>query len=566
MKFKILSILLLSYLIISPTKSEVTTPEDQPPPNETDSAETGDGDAKAKEGDKPAEGGDQKAATDEEKPSNTENMKAAVKCKNHLLETYKLKGLVYAEEMKLDMCPGVKNSCCKIEDQLTIFDNWVREEEGKQLTDRLQYHFDVYSELILELEKAVPIASMLSSKGPPTGIRNCKLLSKKVLEYQIAMVGPKLKEAVRAMHAFLQDTYKGVYCSLCNADYHEFFHVEKKTLTISPQFCRSIISNSLHVFSYYHIHLKKLSNLVGIMLTSCNIDGNFEHAISVPVELNFVVDDVDERELVDCYKNVNTPSWYAYCGRFCEEFHISKFSEFFQPDLLKYKKFTKFLRTKFDKFLPPEKQSPEIPNEAAKEGAKEGAKEEKKEEKKEVKKAERILSRKFYRDRYLEDAAKKEENKSEKKSEKNDEKKDEPEKKGTEEEKKTDDDSDEESKEGENANEEEKKKEGEEEEEVKVDPNDLKPTNIMDLTQQWVDLNVIRRTINGITPLEKFETYCGSKGIDLYVIGKTAVINEAVYNTVKALVEEMNKKKPEPQVVVEEEPGFFARISKSLFG
>jgi hypothetical protein len=487
-------------------------------------------------------------------------MKKLILCKRHLLENFKLEGKIYAEEMTLDMCGGVTNSCCTVKDQMTIYDNWVRDEEGKKLTDRLEYHFTVYSELILELEKAVPIASTLGSKHKEKGvIKNCKLLAEKVGEYNINMIGPKIKESVRAMHAFLQDTYKGVYCSICNAEYHEFFHTEKKTVNISPQFCRSIISNSLHVFNYYHVHLKKLMNLVSIMLTSCDKDANFMHGVSVPVELNFVVDDEDERELKDCTKNIDSPKWWAYCGRFCEEFNLSTFSEFFQPDLKKYKKMTKYLRTKFDKFLEEEKKSPESPPKDDADKAPEAKKEEKKNE--------RILSRKIYRDRYLEDAAPQNDNQNNQDNQDNKNNQDNKSNKSGEGEGNAEgeqDPSEENPEDKPDGGEPEKKKE---EEEVKVDPNDLKPTNIMDLTVEWEDLSVIRKTINGASPLEKYESYCATEGIDPYELGKQAQINDAVYETVKQKVAEMNKKpEPKPAGPKTAQVGFFTSMKQSIFG
>lgn len=549
MSLKFLHIYLIGLLLVSQmVVSEGESAEGEAPgPEGGDSGNTP-AEANAEGGDSPAEGGDANAAAAPKKK--------LIKCKRHLLETFKLEGKEFGEEMTLDMCPDVETSCCTVKDQLTIFDAWVREEEGKKLTDRLDYHFTVYSELILELEKALPIATTLGSKHKTPGvIKNCKLLANRVSEFNIAMIGPKIKESVRAMHTFLHDSYKGVYCTLCNANNHKFFHTEKKTVDIGLPFCRKVIANSLHTSIYYHVHLKKLMNLVSVMLTSCDKDANFMHGISVPVELNFVVDDIDERELEDCVNNVESPKWWAYCGRFCEEFNLSMYSEFFQPDLAKYKKMTKYLRTKFDKFLEPEKQTPESPDKEAA-PAKEG------EKKAEPEKSsnERILSRKIYRDRYLEDEKKEEEKKEEEKKEeekKEEEKKEEGSKKS--------EDADEKEGGGEGADAEEKKKD-KDEESVKVDPNDLKPTNIMDLSSLFEDLAVIRRTINGVSPLERYESFCANEGIDPHETGMKALINDATHASVKQLIAEMSKKAPPPEKKPEPEAGFFARMMKSLFG
>ena len=531
MKFEIFTILSIAILLTSPTLTEAT-PEpaagDTPAPTETAGA-----DATASESGEP---GDKPVV--EVKPKGP-------KCKRHLLSTYGLHGFHHAEEMQLDMCGGITHSCCTVPDQLVIYDNWIGAEEGKQLKERLDFHFKIYSEIILELEKAVPIASGILSATQPRVVSNCKLLSRRVLEYNINMIGPKVKEAARAMHAFFMDTYKGVYCSMCNGDYQKFFHVEKKTVTISPQFCRNIVSSSLHVLTYYHVHLKRLSNLVSIMLTSCDQKGVFDPQISVPVNLNFVVDDRDQREFKDCLKFKDDPKWMAYCGSICEDFHLTRYSTRFQPDLEKYKKLTKFLRTKFDKFLPEEKKETKKVAEAEKkqeekEKAKEETKGEKKEEKKEEKKAERILTRtKFVRDPRLLEEESSEGSEDSKSKKDNEDKKEEEEDEEDAKEKKEEEEAEAEA-EGEDKDEDGKKKETSDE--PKVDPNDDKPENIMDLKEEWEDLNIIRRSINGRTPLERFNSICGKEGINPYEMGKQAQINDATYETVKKLVELMNKK------------------------
>ena len=537
MKFEIFTIFTIAILFISPiTTEEAAAPAEATPPADAQPAPAEAG-AEA-DPNAPAEAGAGAEGGDAAKP---EIKKLGVKCKKHLLETYGLSGLRHAEEMKLDMCGAVKNSCCSVPDQLVIYDNWVGAEEGKDLKERLDFHFKIYSEIILELEKAVPIASAIFSVTKGRLVSNCKLLSRRVLEYNINMIGPKVKEAARAMHAFFMDTYKGVYCSMCNGDYQEFFHVEKKTVSISPQFCRSIVSNSLHVLTYYHVHLKRLSNMVAIMLTSCDQKGVFEPQISVPVDLNFVVDEKDQREFSDCLKFKDDPKWMAYCGRICEDFHLTRYSPMFQPDLDKYKRLTKFLRTKFDKFIPEEKKATK---KTGKEGEKKDAKEEKKDEKKkdekkDEKKAERILTRsKFTRDPRLLEEDESEDSEKKDEGEKKDEEKKDDEKK--EDDKKEEDDKKDEEKEGEEKEGDDKKEK--KSDEPKVDPGDQKPENIMDLKVEWEDLNIIRRSINGKTPLERFNSLCKKEGIDPYEMGKSAQINESTYETVKKLVELMNKK------------------------
>lgn len=46
--------------------------------------------------------------------------------------------------MQLDMCYGVKHSCCKKEDQITMYEAWMGDNGEKLLAQRFGYYLSLY--------------------------------------------------------------------------------------------------------------------------------------------------------------------------------------------------------------------------------------------------------------------------------------------------------------------------------------------------------------------------------------------------------------------------------------
>ena len=442
--------------------------------------------------------------------------KRGSKCNQKLLQTYGMVGFSHAKEMTLDMCGAIKNSCCQEKDQLKIYESWVEELEESNLKERHNRHFSVYSELLVELEMALTVASKIKTAKEGKGVSNCFLVARDTLKYKINEVGPKLKEALRAMYAFFYDTYKGVYCTICDGDSQKFFNVEEKKVVLSGQFCRKVVSSSLHMLLYYHIHLKNMVNLVSIMLTSCDAEGKFGPATTVPVALNFVIDEKDKRQLYDCLKKREDPKWLAYCGRICNEFHLTQFVDFFQPKLDKFEELTLYLRKKLVRFVPFEDKIEQA--EKSKEETQKKTEEKKKEkEKPKEEPKRRILEhRKFSRDsRKLDDEQKQPPAADTKGKEKEGEK----------------------GEEGEGEEGDDKVKEKEKDTgEPKVDPSEDTPEPTLNLRVKSESINIIRQSINGGVPLEKFESYVEDEGINLFEHGSRAEINLQTFETVQKLV------------------------------
>lgn len=177
---------------------------------------------------------------------------------------------------------------------------------------------------------------------------NCSLLAHRIISFEFATVVPIVQKGLKKMHEFFKQSYKGVYCSLCDSKTQFLINGEEKTVVLSEKFCREITGNSLHMLLYFQVHFKKFMSLSNALLTLCDIEGNFIPEEAVPGAVQLAVTNDTKNMLSDCRKYRNDPSWLEHCAGICEEFHITRFSEFFQPDIQRYHKASLYLKTKLD--------------------------------------------------------------------------------------------------------------------------------------------------------------------------------------------------------------------------
>jgi len=382
---------------------------------------------------------------------------------------------------------------------------------------------------------------------------NCKVLAQRILHFKLAELVPRVQQALAEFHHFLHVSFKGVYCSLCDARTHSLIDVDKKEITLSENFCRQIVSHSLHPLMYFHIHFKKMMNLATSFVTYCDDKGEFNPEEAVPPAALMEIEEADKKLLTECRNFRNDAGWLQYCGGICEKFKFTQFEDFFQPGIKKYHKAVLFLQEKLVKFPAPDPNVEEEEKEAEDEA--EEPEDEKKEEEQNAeqqpaeqapapaeqapapapaqqapapapaqqapapapapqeqsaaaRKLKRLRQRKYAR--YL-----------------------------SEEEGKTEEGSEEKPVESEGGEEGGEGEEGEEEE----------PT-LMDLEKKYEKMDLLHKAMNAVVPLDKATCIFGDPGIELFEHGKNAHITEENYLLAKGmgLVENQKIKKVEAPV------------------
>lgn len=348
-------------------------------------------------------------------------------------------------------------------------------------------------------------------------------MAQRILHFRLADVIPKVQQALTELHNFLYTSYKGIYCSLCDAENHSMFDIEKKEITLSENFCREIVSHSLHALLYFQVHFKKIVELVATFLSSCDSKGEFDPQQSVPASVLVEIKEEEKQTLSDCRSFRNDPGWLKYCGKICEQFQLTNFSEFFQPDVKKYYKATLFIEEVLTKFKPGDQDvSADGPPDGT-ENAQPKEEESKKEE-----------------------TPKQEETPEEKESDEKEEKDGKEGKEGTE--KSTErslrrrrmslytrylkeEETDKKEEETGTDKSDSDQAEGESEE----DDDEEKEETIIDLEKKYEKMEILQKSMNATVQMDKATLLYAHPGIDLYKIGKGSKITEENYKLVKAL-------------------------------
>lgn len=264
-------------------------------------------------------------------------------CNQQILRNFGLIGTDTPVDVKLSMCPNVIKSCCLFADQITIYEQWERGMEHKKMMDRFHYHQKVYGDLIDAAVKIQDLASIIQLRMKKEPISNCKILAKRIIHFEFKDISLRLKTVLNKMHEFFEKSYSGFYCMICDAENHKYFQIEDNKLIYSEKFCRDIISNSLNVLLYFHVHMMKFLNLLLRFGNVCDANGFYKERPISNDDLFFITG-TDKKMLEGCRDFRNAPNWLEMCEPICDKFYINSYNFFFEPHLRKYKAFTKILK------------------------------------------------------------------------------------------------------------------------------------------------------------------------------------------------------------------------------
>lgn len=276
-------------------------------------------------------------------------------CKQNILRSYGLKGYDTSRKIRINFCPRIRNSCCQVRDQLFLYRNWVLGDEEDSLTERLEYYMDTYSELIdltdIAYKKALKLKKFLDNKK----LGNCKIITKRLLDFKPKKLNLKLRAAIMQMYEFFQTAFSGFYCTICDANMQEFIDVKNEKFIFKKSFCRSLLKNTFPVLMYFHFDYIQYVNLISKFMTSCDYRGKF-FKTPVPPQYIFKISHQDVKLLNTCkkYRN-NKELWFRNCEKICNKFSPTKMNKYFIPHMRQISKYNKFLKRQI-KFLEKEEQ------------------------------------------------------------------------------------------------------------------------------------------------------------------------------------------------------------------
>lgn len=162
------------------------------------------------------------------------------------------------------------------------------------------------------------------------------MLAKRIQQFDVESIQEQLIESIDKMYSFLQQSYQGLFCSVCDFVNHQFFDGQNQTIVYSQRFCRQYIDSSIVSLKYLNDLIIQLSNLVTEFTFSCNRQGFFREN-SFTAHWKLQPDEALSEEIDDCIQNINEMNWLESCRNVCQRFSIVSFDQnFYSPYLIKF--------------------------------------------------------------------------------------------------------------------------------------------------------------------------------------------------------------------------------------
>ena len=268
-------------------------------------------------------------------------------CNLDVVQAYGMKGRLIPEAEKIEMCPKVVNSCCEKEDQVIMFISFIHGGQLQAIKDYYSKVLDDYKNLLNTLAKVQEYAANVKA-NILRKVSNCRLLADRLLNYEAGQVAAQMKENLDKMQEFFTTTYSGFYCALCNHDNHQYFDSTSQTIFFSEKFCRDITQNTLQNLLLFQVDIAKHANLVNRFVSNCDFMGQYNLEAIPPSNLTFTVNNDMMQDLQSCRDNRNKKEWFSYCKEICQNFQLTTYSPYFQPNKELINSFTRYVNSQLN--------------------------------------------------------------------------------------------------------------------------------------------------------------------------------------------------------------------------
>ena len=347
--------LFLLLTIITGTIKTNEAPAENPAPEgdaPADGAPANDAAAPAEGGDAaaPAEGGDAAAPAEGEEAKPLESAFPQIprpKCNSELVRAFGMQGRVHPSLQKIEFCPFVKRSCCRLKDQLTMYNAWKYGGQERLIKDRFMHVEKVYMRYVSIMTKIKTRAEAGLQNNLNQKVSNCNLLASRIVKFEIDDLQRQIRKNLDSVKRFMLESYKGFYCSICDFDNHKFFNIEEKILRVDDNFCFWNVSNTLPTLLFFHKDINDYNNIVSQYMMSCSADHQYRFELEIPNVMKF--DDNAEiiTELESCQDNIDNDHWLTHCRFICDQFSVVALNPFFEPQLDKIELYIKWIKAKY---------------------------------------------------------------------------------------------------------------------------------------------------------------------------------------------------------------------------
>lgn len=256
-------------------------------------------------------------------------------CKRELLFAYGVDNPGYVRAPPMLCTHRTPESCCSRTAESQLLERWanINRVNLSQNVDGylhvLKGLFDYYEDIIL-FAKYVHMNPNSSQKC----MESSRFLIMNYLKKDEIM---KFIENLENAFEFLKNARKGFYCSMCDVNYQHFFNTDDKKIIFSTDFCQSLVENTIEAQYERTNQVLPLFTNINILM-SCNKDeDDVPEASDSENEVQFIIDEDDQRELNDCYSlfsEFGKPDLYLNtCMHYCRDFKFASSSNIFEGSL-----------------------------------------------------------------------------------------------------------------------------------------------------------------------------------------------------------------------------------------
>ena len=270
-------------------------------------------------------------------------------CYPTLMKAFGFSGIASPIAQLFTTCPTIINSCCTLSDEQVIIQNLIKNQEYAEIKANItNYGLSLYK-FLQAAKNVTSTANDYLERWADLPNNECKLMARRLLTYQIEDLEVPLRTMFTRHYDFFETSYKGFYCSLCDADNGRNIDLAKTTFFLSQRFCRNLLISSLPSVTYLKVHLPIYTKLISTFIGGCSIDGPFQQ-VQYPDGLAIENDGAASFTIQKCFELRNGKRWAENCLPICKEFSFGKFSNMFIPNQKSFQITTDFLIRSIPKF------------------------------------------------------------------------------------------------------------------------------------------------------------------------------------------------------------------------
>lgn len=263
-------------------------------------------------------------------------------CNRNLLDTYDIAVDQPTPTGTNSICPGVRFNCCGAKAHTDILVKWSTQANPIMNTvyttsePSLQNMMNAFTEVEQLTAESIPYTRDILNS-------NCLKMAERIQQVSISKLSTQILDKLKSANAFLMNSRKGFYCSLCDAQSHEFYDEQRMTFKTSAFFCAKMSSAMLPYYLFRYQYLPQVARLYAQWAVSCDVHGNFDSKKDIPARFKLFRQSNILGNLNLCYKGYNKPGAIFACKEFCHRFNPVKFNRNFEGDTLKLDGLSNFL-------------------------------------------------------------------------------------------------------------------------------------------------------------------------------------------------------------------------------